>query len=98
MSLGYTAHEADSGDDYAEQDDYTVKKILVQPPGASAPGGVEFKVRWRGYVPSHDTSESFPSFVPRINSPFMHYVHRHKTKLRVSDLEALTRALEAIGD
>ena len=48
VSLDYAAHEADSDDDYAEQDDYTVEKILVQRPGASAPGGLEFKVRWRG--------------------------------------------------
>ena len=41
--------------DYAEQDDYTVEKILAQRPKASAPGGLEFKVRWRGYGPSHDT-------------------------------------------
>ena len=29
VSLDYTAHEANSDDDYAEQDDYTVEKILV---------------------------------------------------------------------
>ena len=55
MSLGYGAHEADSDNDYAEQDGYTVEKILAQRPSAWAPGGVEFKVRWRGYGPSHDT-------------------------------------------
>ena len=31
VSLGYAAHEADSDDDYAEQDDYTVKKVLARP-------------------------------------------------------------------
>ena len=55
VSLDYAAHEADSDDDYAEQDDYTVEKILAQRPNASAPGGLEFKVRWRGYGPSRDT-------------------------------------------
>ena len=45
VSLNYAAHEADSDDDYAEQDDYTVEKILAQRPNASAPGGLEFKVR-----------------------------------------------------
>ena len=55
VSLDYAAHEADSDDDYAEQDDYTVEKILAQRPNASAEGGLEFKVRWRGYGLSHDT-------------------------------------------
>ena len=58
VSLSYAAHEADSDDDYAEQDDYTVEKILAQRPKASAPGGMEFKVRWRGYGPSHNTCGS----------------------------------------
>ena len=56
VSLDYTGHEADSDDDYAEQDDYTVAKILAQRPNASAPGDVGFKVRWRGYWPSHHPS------------------------------------------
>ena len=106
VSLNYTAHEADSDDDYAEQDNYTVEKILAQRPIASAPGGVEFKVRWRSYGPSRDTWEPVSSFVPQINTPFMEYVRtpfmeyvrRPKTKLQVSDQEALTRAIEAIGD
>ena len=55
VSLDYAAHEADSDDDYAEQDDHTVEKILAQRPNASAPGGLEFKVCCRGYGPSHDT-------------------------------------------
>ena len=55
VSLDYAAHEADSDDDYAEQDYYTVEKILAQHPNSSAPGGLESKVRWRGYGPSHDT-------------------------------------------
>ena len=55
VSLDYAANEADSDDDYAEQDDYTVGKILAKRLSASAPGGVEFKVRWKGYGPSHDT-------------------------------------------
>ena len=37
VSLDYAAHEADSDDDPAEQDDYTVEKILAQPPNALAP-------------------------------------------------------------
>ena len=44
VSLNYAAYEADSDDDYAEQDDYTVEKILAQRLNASAPGGLEFKV------------------------------------------------------
>ena len=89
MSLDYAAHEADSDDDYAEQDDYTVEH--------SAPGGLEFKVRWRGYGPSHDTWEPVSSFVPRVNTPFMDYIRKHKTKIHVSDLATLTRAIAARG-
>ena len=97
VSLDYAAHEADPDDDYAEQDDYTVEKILAQRPNASAPGGLEFKVCWRGYGPSHDTWEPVSSFVPRINTPFMDYIRKHKTKIHVSDLAALTRAIAARG-
>ena len=97
VSLDSTAHEVDSDDDYAEQDDYTVEKILAQRPKAAAPGGVEFKVSWRGYGPSHDTWEPVSSFVPRINTRFMEYVRRQKVRLQVSDLEALTRAIQAMG-
>ena len=39
VSLDYSAHEAGSDDDYAEEDDYTVEKIVAQRPSASAPGG-----------------------------------------------------------
>ena len=97
VSLDYAAHEADSDDDYAEQDDYTVEKILAQRPNAWAPRGLEFKVRWRGYGPSHDTWEPVSSFVPRMNTPFMDYIRKQKTKLGISDLEALTRAIAARG-
>ena len=83
VSLDYAAHEADLDDNYAEQDDYTVEKILAQRPNASAAGGLEFKVRWRGYGPSHDTWEPVSSFLPRINTPFMDYIRKHKTKLHV---------------
>ena len=97
VSLDYAAHEADSDDDYAEQDDYTVERTLAQRPNASAPGGLEFKVRWRGYGPSHDTWEHVSWFVPWINTPFMDYMRKHKTKLHVSDLAALIRAIAARG-
>ena len=97
MSLDYTAHEANSDDDYAEQDDYTVERVLAQRPSAWAPGGLAFKVHWRRYGPSDDTWERVSSFVPRINIPFMEYVRKHKTKLQVSDRAALTRATQAMG-
>ena len=96
LSSAYTAHEADSDDDYAEQDDYTVGKILVQRRDAS--GGLEFKMRWRGYQTSHDTLGPLSLFVLWIDTPVLEHVRRHKTKLQVCDLEALTRAIEAISD
>ena len=98
VSLDYSAYEADPDDDYAEQNGYTVGRILAQRPTAAAPGGVELKVRWRGYGQSHDTSKPVSSFVPRISTPFIEYVPKHKMEIQVSDLEALTRAIEAMGD
>ena len=35
--------------------------------------------------------------MPRINTPFMDYIRKHKTKLHVSDYVALTRAIAARG-
>ena len=70
VSLNSTAHEVNSDDNYAEQDDYTGEKILAQQPTASAPGGVEFKVRWRGSGPFHDTWEPVSSFVSADEHPF----------------------------
>ena len=81
----------------SEQDNYTVEKILAQRPSASAPRGLEFKVRWRGFGPSNDTWEPVSSFVPRINTPFMDYIRKHKTKIHVSHLAALTRVIAARG-
>ena len=49
-----------------------------------ARGGVEFKVRWRGCGPSHDTREPISAFVQRINTPFIEYLGRHRTKLQGS--------------
>ena len=98
VSMDSTAHEAESDNDYAEQEDDTVENILVPRLSASAPGGMEFKVRPRCYAPSHDTWEPVSPFVPWINTPFMEYARTNKTKIQVSDLEALTRAMEARGD
>ena len=50
-----------------------------------------------GYGPSHDTWEPVSSFVPRVNTPFTEYIRKHKTKIHVSDLAALTRAIAARG-
>ena len=81
----YAAYQADSDDDYAEQDDYTIEKILAQCLNPSMAGG---------YGPSHDTWEPISSFVPRVNTQFMEFVRKHKIPLQVSDLEALARVIE----
>ena len=98
VSLGNTAHEARLDDDDAEQDDYTVEKILALRPNAPAPGESELKMRWRTHGPSDDTWEPVFSSALRIETPFMGYVRKHKTMLQVSDLEGLTLAIEAMGD
>ena len=54
-------------------------------------------MRWRGYRPTHNTWEPVPSFVPRIDTPFMEYLCMHKTKRQVSDVVALTRAIYAMS-
>ena len=59
VSLLYTAGEADSDDDYAEQDDYTVEKILAQRPSASAPG--EWSSWCAGEAMNHPTTPGNPS-------------------------------------
>ena len=97
VSLDYAAHEANLDNDYAEQADYTVQKILAPCPIAWRPGGLEFKLRWRGNEAYQDTWVSVFAFVPRINTPLMGDARKHRTKLQVSDLEALTRTIEARG-
>ena len=95
VSLDYAKHEADSDDDYAEQDDYTVEKILAQRPKGlgTRRSGVQGSLARLWAVP--DTWEPVSSFVPRVNTPFMEYIRKHKTKIHVSDLAALTRAIAA---
>ena len=55
-------------------------------------------MRWRGPGPSYETGQPGSPFVRRINTPFMEYVCKHKTKIQVSDSGALTRAIEGRGD
>ena len=69
VSLDYTAHDADSQDNYAEHDNYTVENTLAQRPNAPGPGGVEFKVRWRGYGLSHDTTRNLSLLLCRGSTP-----------------------------
>ena len=55
VSLDCTTHDADLNDDHAEQDGYTVNKILDQHRNASLARGLGFQVRLQGYWAFHDT-------------------------------------------
>ena len=52
VSLDYEAHEADSDDDYAEQDAYTVEKNLAQRPNAWGSGN-QCTLAWLFAVSRH---------------------------------------------
>ena len=64
VSLDYTAHEADSDGDYAEEYDYTVEKILAQCPNASAPGGVVGEAIGRPTTPGNPSHPSCRGSTP----------------------------------
>ena len=53
---------------------------------------------WARLWASPRTWEPVSSFVPRINTPFNDYFHRHTINHQVPDLEALTWAIEAVGN
>ena len=67
VDFQYTKHEDDSDEDeYLEEDDYVVDKVFSHRPNPAVPGGMEFKVKWKGYGKSHDWWVPPSSFVPRI--------------------------------
>ena len=96
-SLDFTANEAGSDDDYVKHNNYTVEKILAQPPNDPAPAGVEFKVHWRGYRPMTPGNPSLP-LCRGSTPPFWTMSASTRLSSRVSDLKTLTRTIEAMGD
>ena len=64
----------------------------------SVAGQADFPLIWQGYGLPTLLGNLFLSFVPRINTPFMEYIRMHTMRLQISDLAALSRALEASGD
>ena len=95
VELDYTAHDGDSDDDYAEQDDHTVEKILGHRSNPQVPGGIEFRVRWRGYGPRDDSWEPPSAFVPRITKAWHQYLTSKGVPLMAKDLSASARAVDA---
>jgi hypothetical protein len=89
VSLEFCAHDADEDDDeYHEDDDFIVEKVLAHRANPAVPGGLEFKVRWKGYGRSHDRWEPPSSFCPRITTVWQQYLAKHNIGLQAKDLMA----------
>ena len=75
VDFQYTQHEDNPDEDeYLEEDDYVIDKVLSHRPNPSVQGGIEFKVKWKGYGKSHDSWVPPSSFVPRINKVWQAYL------------------------
>ena len=97
VSLDYAKHEADSDDDYAEQDDYTVEKI----PGSASESlgtrrsGVQGSLARLWAVPRYLGTRLL---VRAAGQYSLHGVHpQAQDQDPRSDLAALTRAIAARG-
>ena len=98
MEPDYAAHEVDSDNsDYAEQDNFTVDKVVPHRPRPSPPEGLEFNVCGPGYGPSYDTWEPASSFIPRINKPFTYNVPQSDIALATTNFEAFAHPVQPHG-
>ena len=98
VSFDYCAHEADEEDDeYVESDEHIVEKILSHRSNPRVPGGIEFRVKWRGFGKAHDSWEPASAFVPRMNTVWKEYLSQKGVNLQAKDLlAALVEAEEYI--
>ena len=89
VNFQYTQHEDDSDEDeYLEEEDYVVDKVLRHQPNSAVPAGIEFKVKWKGYWKSHDSSAPPSSIVPRINRVWQAYLGQKGVNISARDLMA----------
>ena len=90
VDFQYTQHENDSDEDeYLEEDDYVVDKVLSHRPNPAVPAGIEFEVKWKGYGKSHDSWVPPSSFVPRINKLWQAYLGQKGVDTSAKDLMAV---------
>ena len=64
-----------SDDAPAEEDQWTVKKILRH--RRRQDGSLEFLTRWEGYGPEGDQWEPAASFLPIVNTIWLDYLKKH---------------------
>ena len=89
VDFQYTQHEDDSDEDeYLEEDDCVLDKVLSHRPNPAVPVGIEFKVKWKGYGKSHDSWVPPSSFVPRINKVWQAYLGQKGVHISAKDLMA----------
>ena len=89
VDFQYPQHEDDSNEDeYHEEDDYVVDKVLSHRPNPAVPGLIEFNVKWKGYGRSHDSWVPPSSFAPRINKVWQAYLGQKGVDISAKDLMA----------
>ena len=89
VDFQYTQHEdVPDEDEYLKEDDYVVDKVLSHRPNPAVPGGIEFKVKWKGCGKSHDSWVPPSSFVPPINKVWQAYLGQRGVDISAKDLMA----------
>ena len=85
VTFEFTAGDLDS-DDEGEDDDFTAERIRTDKPDAGTPGGRLYKVCWKGFAASRDSSEPLSSYVPRYATVWMEYLRKKNISLDVKDV------------
>ena len=85
VTFEFTADAFDS-DNNGEDDEYTAERILSEKPDPGTSGRRLYKVRWKGFAASRDSSKPPTSFVPRYMSVWLDYLKAKKIKLDVKDV------------